>query len=73
MKDAYIIYIEKFGKVQSGTKIEDKDYKRGSVEFDERGKLAVALAALDVKRNVDLRTRSAFENELKRLSEKQVK
>lgn len=45
MKDPYILYIQTFGEVQSGTKIEDKDYRRGSVQFDERGTLAVALAA----------------------------
>ena len=70
MDDAYIIYIEKFGKIQSGAKIEDQDYKQGSIQFDERGTLAVALAALDVKRGVDLRTRSNFEQELKRFLEK---
>ncbi len=70
MKDPYMLYIQTFGKVQSGTKVEDKDYKRGSVQFDERQTLAVAVAADDAKKNITLRTRSSFEQELKRLSEK---
>lgn len=73
MKDAYIIYVEKFGKIQSNS-LEDNDYgeagPNGYVEYDERGKLAVSLAAVDVRRNVDLRTKSDFEQELKRLLEK---
>ncbi len=70
MRDPYILYIQTFGKVQTGTKIEDKDYRRGSVLFNEQQTLAVALAADDAKKNITLRTRSSFEQELKRLQGK---
>jgi len=66
-KSAYMIYVETFGKVQSGTKIENKDYKTGSVEFTEWGKIAIALAAFDTKKQIMLRTQSGFNEKVRRL------
>ncbi len=72
MKEAYMIYVEKYGKVQSGNKLDKLDYgevgPNDFVEYDERGKLAVSLAAQDVKMKVPLRSKAEFDKEIKRLT-----
>lgn len=71
MKEPYMIYTEKYGKVQSGNKLDTRDYgemKAGGFEYyDEQGKLAVSLAAQDVKLGTPFRSKSEFEKEIKRL------
>jgi hypothetical protein len=71
MKSHYEIYLEKFGKVKSGAKLEDLDYGEagfeGFVDYDEKGKTAVALAAADVKESNAMRSKAELLKELTRL------
>ena len=71
MKEPYSIYLEKYGKVQSGNKLDRSDYCEMSggafAEYDDERRLAVSLAAQDVKMKVPLRSKSEFEEEIKRL------
>ena len=67
----YEIYVKAYGKVQSGTKLTNADYGIPSLEglkaYDESGKMAVSLATQDVKTGKPMRSKSEFEEELKRL------
>jgi len=69
--EPYLIYVETYGKVQSGSKIKAADYgelhAEGFVEYDEKGKLGVALAAQDVKFNRIMRSKEDFEKEITNL------
>ena len=71
MKEPYMIYTEKYGKVQSGNKLDTNDYGEmeaaGFEYYNEQGKLAVSLAAHDGKLNIPLRSKIEFEKEIKRL------
>jgi len=71
MKEPFKIYIENYGKVQSGTKLERKDYGVASIngfqEYDEKGMLAVSMAAQDVKMGATMRTKKEFEEELAKM------
>ncbi len=69
MKEPYEIYIEKHGKIKSGTPLQDHDYGEiGEDEgWDEKRKLAVSLAAEDAKNRLNMRTKSEFEEEINRL------
>ena len=72
MKDPYIIYVECYGKVQSGVVLSKKDYgELGSsfTPFDEKGTLAVSLAAQDVKNGILIRSKKDFEDQIKNLLE----
>ncbi|MCK4330612.1 hypothetical protein KAX02_12315 [candidate division WOR-3 bacterium] len=74
-EDPYEVYVKTYGKVRSGHSLEDNDY-RGRViggkgitkEYDLPRRLAVSLAANDAK-SPYMRTKSDFEEELKRLLE----
>lgn len=71
-KEAYSIYVEKYGKVKSGAKLDREDYggrtAKGFVRYDEAGQLAVSLAAQDAKEGGLLRSRTDFDEQIKRLS-----
>lgn len=71
MKEHYKIYIESYGKVQSGTKLERKDYGsfdiNGFLEYDEKEMAAVSLAAQDVKMNIPMKSKKEFEEKLNEL------
>lgn len=66
-----MIYVEIFGRIQSGDVLKEYDYgerkPEGFVAFDEKGKLAVSLAAQDVKNKTTMRSKSTFEEEIKKL------
>ena len=69
MSEPYKIYIENYGKVQSGTKLNRGDYGEndlvdGFKEYDEKGMLAVSIAAQDVKMGTILRSKKDFEEHL---------
>lgn len=68
MEEPYKLYILNYGKVQSGTKLEKKDYGvntlNGFKEFDEKGMLAVSMAAQDVKIGKPMRSKKDFEEQL---------
>jgi len=71
VKDVYMIYVEKYGKIQSGGRLEAMDYGEmeadGFVEYNEEGKLAVTLASQDVKMGEPIRPRTNFVEQIKRL------
>jgi hypothetical protein len=69
-KDAYLIYVEHFGKVKSGSQVDHGDYIEDvGVDCDITGHLAVSLAVLDAKTGTFLRSKSEFNEEIKRLSD----
>jgi hypothetical protein len=59
-EDLFDIYVRTYGKVQSGTKLETRDYGTqtmdGFVPFPTDGKTAVAMAAEDVKFKAPMRS-----------------
>lgn len=65
------IYTRILGRVRSGAVLANTDYGtkglNGFTPYGEREKLAVTMAAQDVKLNKPLRSRSEFEDELDRL------
>lgn len=71
MKESYIIYVESYGKVQSGKTLDRNDFgeivKGGLKQFDDKGKLAVSLAVQDVKLVFPMRTKKDFEEQIKKL------
>jgi len=71
MKDPYMIYVETYGKVQSGSVLKRTDYGEispsGITPYDEKGTLAISLAAQDVKTNTPMRSKSDFEEQIKKL------
>lgn len=76
MEDPYAVYVKMYGKVRGGHIPEDKDYrgrftggKAPYKEYDLPRRLAASLAVSDVKSGEDMRTKSDFEEELKRLLE----
>jgi hypothetical protein len=64
-------YVQTFGKVKSGTKLENKDYVHpginGNSPFSTRERLAVSMAAEDVKEGRAMKSQSEFNKELTRL------
>lgn len=66
-----MIYVEKYGIIKSGGTLTLLDYGDqeggGFVAYDDKGKLAVSLAAQDVKFNMELRIKSDFETKVKKL------
>jgi hypothetical protein len=71
MKDPYLIYVETFGKVKSGNKLGKLDYGEmigvGFKAYDEKGTLAVSMAAQDVKIEAMMKSKKEFETEIKKL------
>ncbi len=72
MKEHYKIYLEIYGKIQSGTKLTKRDYgfinsNGGFEEYDEKGMLAVSTAAQDVKTGAAIRAKNEFEEYIKNL------
>jgi hypothetical protein len=67
----YDIYSQTFGKVRSGTKIENKDYAfqslNGATPYDEKQRLAVTVAVDDQKAGREMRSKTDLENEINRL------
>jgi len=72
MTEPYEIYIQKYGKIKSGTPLQDSNFGELSdpsgdfVKYDEEHKLAVTLGAQDA-RTRSMRTKSEFEAEINRL------
>jgi hypothetical protein len=70
MNAAYSVYVRKYGKIASGTKLTDVDYGEdnddGFVRYDIEGQTAVAMAAQDVKLGVPMRGLAEFSADLKR-------
>lgn len=75
MKEPYEIYVEMYGKIKSGGKIEKGDFGEDSEtdsggykfeEYDKKRKLAVTLAVDDATRG-NLSSVSEFEKEINRL------
>lgn len=71
MGEPYKIYVENYGKVQSGTKLERKDYgtmsMNGFKEYDEKEMAAVSLAAQDVKVGTPMKSKKELEEKLNEL------
>lgn len=71
MKEPYLLYVEAYGKVRSGSNLKNTDYgditPGGIRPYDERGTLAVSLAAQDVKSDTPMRSKSDFEEQIKKL------
>jgi len=73
MPEPYQVYVMTYGKVKSGKLLDKSDYLYpsesvgGLAEYDEKGNIAVSLAAQDVSNNIDLRSKSDFNKELERL------
>ena len=71
MREPYEIYVEMYGKIKSGGKVEPGDFSefdgQKNEEYDERRKLAVSLAAEDAKNRYSMRTKSEFGEEINRL------
>ena len=71
MSNAYMLYVEKYGKVKSGNKLDRNDYGKSSikgfVEYSNEEKLAVTLAAQDVKDEISLRSKEDLEAQIKKL------
>lgn len=70
-EDLFDIYVRTYGKVQSGTKLDTRDYgtqtMEGFVAFPTDGKAAVAMAAEDVKFKVPMRSMPDMLNRLRSL------
>ncbi len=68
-QDSYLIYVEKYANFLFGVELNiggcGEKKAEGSAMYDERGILAVEIAADDVRKNVPLRSRSEFEGYLK--------
>jgi len=75
MKDPYLIYAEKYAKFATGVKLDkandfgEYDDKEEFVKYGEARILGVTLAAMDVKFNRHLRSKSEFNKEVTRLRE----
>lgn len=65
MANTYMIYVETYGRLQSGATLHRNDYEK----IDERGKLALSLAAQDAKLNTPMRSKSDFEEQIKEFLE----
>lgn len=67
MEDIYAIYVETFGQVLSGHIMESRMFSK---EYGISEKLAVSIGVQDAKaQSPGIRTKSGFEEELKRLLE----
>lgn len=70
--DPYTVYLRTYGKVASGAKLADADFpvrrlRRFLQPFDQSGEVAVALAVQDVNQDKPLKSKTEFEEELRRL------
>ncbi len=69
--EPYEIYIQVFGKLIGGMKMSNNDFgvstAKGLNPFDKKGKLAVAMAAQDVKNETSIKSEAEFTKEFDRL------
>lgn len=74
VKEAYKLYVEVYGRVQSGGQLSSVHYGETDangkfVQYDERRHLAISLAAQDVKKGMLLRSKADFEAHINKLLE----
>ena len=70
MKDVFEIYVETYAKVKSGKVLDHNDFGEVGATawepYDEKGKLAVAIAAEDVDNQAEMHTKSELDKEIDR-------